>query len=299
MKANSKSKTYLAKWRSDKAEQAYRQLEDAAWRRATDSLPDAIDVTTGFGQTRVYHWPGNGPAVVFLHGMGDLSLRWVPYAEKLTDMDVYAVDVMGDVGRSTPTVGFTAPSDYAIWLTDTMDALNLTTPHVVGESFGGYIALSYAIETGRVASTVGIDPVGVTKLRLASFTAWGFSAGLAGFTPDPVRKRLAGPLRQPLLLNKDDLKLYMTGYRNHPPKIPPQPLFTDDELASITTPVRVLAAGKSAAFDGEHMVERINTLVPKGEGRLLADAGHSLSMARFDDCLAIVQSAVELGHATP
>ncbi len=294
MKAQARGKTYLGKWKSDQAEQAYRALEVAAWDQATDNQPEPIDIETGYGTSRVYRWPGNGPAVVFLHGMGDFSIRWVPYAERLTGFDVYAVDIMGDVGRSKPTVGFTNSTEYADWFGQTMNGLGLDNPHVVGESLGGYIALVYAITSGKAASVVGIDPVGVVDLRLARFTAWGMAMALASFTPTPLRRRLAHRLRHPLLLDKEAMNLYLTGFRGHPMAVPPQPLFTDEELGTITCPVRVLAAAKSSAFDAEALAKRINDNVPDGTAVVLPDAGHSLSMSRFDDCLTAVQ-----GQLTP
>lgn len=290
MKAQSERKTYLGRWKSDAAEKAYRTLEDSAWERATDTPPEAIDVETRYGTTRAYRWPGNGPTVVFLHGMGDFSIRWIPYAERLNGCEIYAIDIMGDVGRSKQTVGFTTSTEYADWLDQTITGLALEDPHVVGESLGGYIAFIYAVTHGKADSVVGLDPVGVVDLRLARFTAWGIAMALASLTPTPVRHRLARRLRQPLLLDKDAITLYLTGFRGHPMAVPPQPLITDEQLASITCPVRVLAAAKSAAFDADELAKRINDNIPDGTAVVLPDAGHSLSMSRFDQCLAAIQA---------
>ncbi|MEM7273323.1 MAG: hypothetical protein AAF547_09610, partial [Actinomycetota bacterium] len=87
-----KAKQYLATWRSEKTERRYRALDAELWQRElTGAAPETLDVQTSFGPTRVYRWPGGGPPVVFLHGMGDTSIRWIPYAEQLGDHDVYAV----------------------------------------------------------------------------------------------------------------------------------------------------------------------------------------------------------------
>lgn len=78
--------------------------------------PKAIDVATRFGATRAYRWVGAGTPVVFHHGMTDTSVRWILYAEALDGLDVYAIDIMGDVGRSEPDIGFTTADDYPTWL---------------------------------------------------------------------------------------------------------------------------------------------------------------------------------------
>lgn len=291
--AKSTGRSYLAKWRSQKAEQKYRRLDEALWLRDTNSQPEAIDVDTRFGLTRTYRWPGAGPSVLCIHGMGDTSIRWIPYAEKLASLDFYAVDIMGDVGRSQPNVGFTDAEDYATWLGETIDSLGLQAPCLVGESLGGYVALAHAIGSERVASVVGLDPVGIVDLQMARFMAWAFAAGAAHLAPGPVRRKLAQLLGQPLLLDRQAMQLYLTGQRGHPPKIPPLPVFTDDELASVTVPVHVLAGAKSAAFDARKMAARVNTNIGKGHATILPDVGHSLSMSRFNEAVDAIQSAVD------
>lgn len=287
-----KEKIYLAKWRSTKTEQRYRELDGELWQRdLTGAAPEAIDVPTSFGATRAYHWPGDGPPVIFLHGFGDSSVRWIPFAEQLDGHNIYAIDIMGDVGASTPSVGFTSASDYADWLHETVTGLGLSDPIVVGHSLGGYLALSYAM-TYPVTSTIAIDPVGVVKLRLARFMSMGLAGLMASLSPAPVRRFLAKRQRHPLLADKLGLQVYVYGQRNHPPKLPPLPVFTDDELASISTPLRVLVGAETFVFDVEQLVERVNTLVPQAEATLLPDAGHALTMTHFDECLAVIRSVL-------
>lgn len=287
-----KQRTYLAAWRNTKAERRYRELDAELWQRdLTKDPPETIDVQTSFGPTRVYRWSGDGPPVVFLHGMGDTSIRWIPYAEQLTTNDVYAVDIMGDVGASRPTVGFTSAAGYTDWLHQTMTELGLTNPTIVGESLGGFLALSYAMRK-PVASTVVFDPVGVVKLRLARFMAMGAWGLLGSISPGPLRRFLGHRCRQPLLLDKAGLRLFGLGQRGHPPKLPPLPVFTDQELSSISDPLHVLAGAESTVFDVEQLVERVSATIPGATARLLPDASHGFSMTHVDACLAAVRTAL-------
>ncbi|MEL6983429.1 MAG: alpha/beta fold hydrolase, partial [Actinomycetota bacterium] len=151
-----KEKRYLATWRSAAAEQRYRDLDAELWQRdLTGPAPEVLDVATSFGTTRAYRWPGEGPPIVFLHGMGDTSIRWIPFAERLEGREVYAIDIMGDVGASSPTVGFTSAADYPDWLHQAITALAITNPVVVGYSLGGYVALSYAMSGAGSVSGPG------------------------------------------------------------------------------------------------------------------------------------------------
>lgn len=290
------TKQYRARWRSPKAEQRYRQLDAKLWQRdLIGRAPESIDIATDFGSTRVYRWPGSGSPVVLLHGMGDTSIRWIPYAEKLVDHDVYAIDIMGDVGASTPDIGFTSATGYTDWLQQAIAKLGITEPTVVGYSLGGYLALSYAglSSTGAppVASTVLFDPVGVVKLRLGRFTLMGLEGLVGSLAPDGVRNLIGQRRRQPLLLDKEGLHLYTTGQRGHPPKIPPLPVFTDEQLGSIRTPVRAVIGARTTIFDVQKMADRITSMT-NGHAQLVPDAGHGLVTSHPDACMAAIRSAL-------
>lgn len=286
-----KEKTYKGQWSSDRAEAKFRAKEAVVWERAKRE-PEAIDVATRFGSTRAYRWAGTGTPVVFLHGMTDTSVRWIPYAEALDGRDLYAIDIMGDVGHSKPTIGYSSADDYAVWLGETLDELGVTMPHLVGASLGGYIAFSYAMRPERVTSLVGFEPAGVTDLKLVKLMGWSVRCALAAFTPEPVRRRLARRLRQPILTDKAAMALVLQAQRGHPIRLPPAPTFTDEQLQSITAPIHVLAGAGSKAFDSERLVDRINKVPPRGKARLLSEAGHALTESHFDDCVAAISETI-------
>ena len=285
-------KTYKGQWSSDRAEAKFRAKEAVLWARARRQ-PEAIDVATQFGSTRAYRWEGAGTPIVFLHGMTDTSVRWIPYAEELHGHDVYAIDIMGDVGHSTPEMGFTSAHDYAIWLGDTLDGLGVVEPHIVGASLGGYIAFSYAMRSDSVASLIGFEPVGVVKLKLFKLMRWSVRCALASFAPEAARRRLASRFRQPLLADNAAMALVLQAQRGHPIKVPPCPVFTDDQLLSIAAPICVLAGADSKAFDVTGLIDRINTIPPRGEAKLLTDAGHALSDPDLDRMTDFVRRIVQ------
>lgn len=286
-------KTYTGSWKSDRAEQKFRVADAARWEQATDAPPVAIDVTTRFGSTRVHRWPGDGADIVLLHGVGDTSFRWITYAEPLADCNVFAIDIMGDVGNSTHDVGFETVDDFGIWLSETIDSLGLTAPHIAGMSLGGYVALSHAVQGGPAASLVLFDPVGLIELRLFRFIRWGAATGLAALAPRPIRQWAGRRLRQPVLDDKADVRAHMKGSMGHPMKLPPLPVFTDEQLASIAVPVRVVAGAKSPPFDGEAMIQRATRAFKNASTRLLPDAGHALAITHHDVCVAELRAAVD------
>src|SRR5438874_2325367 len=129
-----KEREYLGRWRNAKAEHRFRAVEDELWRERFAQPPRALDVETNAGTTRVYHWPGVGVPIVLLHGMGGTSLMWAEFVDDLEGQSIYAIDTMGDAGRSVHRVAFRGVVDVARWLDETLAGLELNEAHLVGNS---------------------------------------------------------------------------------------------------------------------------------------------------------------------
>jgi pimeloyl-ACP methyl ester carboxylesterase len=104
---------------------------------------------------------GTGPALLFLHGAGGAG-RWLPFQERLgKGFSVYFPSHPGH-GGSPAAEWIEHISDLAFHYLDLVDALGLERVHVVGASFGGWIAAEVAtMASHRLASLVLIDPVGI------------------------------------------------------------------------------------------------------------------------------------------
>jgi pimeloyl-ACP methyl ester carboxylesterase len=90
-----------------------------------------------------YERAGSGPALVLLHGyVADGPTTWRQQLDDLCDeFTVVAWDAPGTGGSSDPPESF-GMSGYADCLAGFVGALRLTTPSVLGLSFGGALALS-------------------------------------------------------------------------------------------------------------------------------------------------------------
>jgi len=104
---------------------------------------------------------GSGAALLFLHGAGG-ACRWLPFQERLAkSFNVYFPSHPGH-GGSPAAEWIEHISDLAFHYLDVLDTLDLERPHLVGASFGGWIAAEIAtMASHRLQSLVLIDPVGI------------------------------------------------------------------------------------------------------------------------------------------
>ena len=219
---------------------------------------DVADLRSEFGTSRVYSCgPPAGPPVVLLAAYGATSAEWNPLAHDLVGTHrVHAVDVPGDPGRSV--ADGTAPATAAHlrrWFASVLDGLGLESAHLVGHSYGAWIALDFALgEPGRVSALTLLDPTMCFASLLKGYV----------FRATPVMMKPTGDRRTALIhwetrgvpLNENWLALTALG--------------TDAFGLTSTVPTKIPAA---SAFDRLHAP---TTVVLAGRGRVL----HARTAAR-------------------
>ena len=232
--------------------------------------------------------PASGDPIVFLPGATGTALSWTPYVKALPGRTVWALDTIGDVGRSVPRVPLEDSDGIARWLDETCSAVGIERAHLAGTSYGGFAALSLAIhKPARPASLTLIDPGGLAPLRLLRFMLWGVPMLFGVLAPGPIRRRLART--RPLLEDPRLMKMTLYGQRNHVTRTPAAHPLTDEELRSITAPTTVVIASRSAPFDPK---------IAAGRARLISnatvdviDAGHEVMWTHADRCVSHVSRA--------
>ncbi|KUN09478.1 alpha/beta hydrolase [Streptomyces yokosukanensis] len=239
------------------------------------------DVETSFGTTHVYRYDPEDPAarertpVVLVHGAGSCSAMWYPNTPALgAERPVYAIDTPGDPGRSVQRAPIHEPEHAAQWLDETLAGLGLGQVHLLGSSYGGWLALNQAHRAPeRLASVTLLDPGGLEKVGLRFFV-WIFASLFATFAPKSLRPRLASWLEQPVLVVPELRTMIRTGVRAYRIRRPvPQPL-TEAELCTISTPLYLVLGRRSLLLHPDRQVERVPRLIPGARAEIISRTGH-------------------------
>src|ERR1041384_4041091 len=115
---------------------------------------------------------GRGPSVVLIHGLGGFAEYWRHNAAALaTRATVYALDLPG-FGRSSKPHTRYPLAFFATAVRGFMDALGIGQAAIIGHSFGGAVAATYALthpsRVERVALLGAIVPGFSYRLLLAA-----------------------------------------------------------------------------------------------------------------------------------
>jgi pimeloyl-ACP methyl ester carboxylesterase len=136
--------------------------ELASWKTPTEE----IDLPTDFGRTHAIAFgnPSGQPLVLF-HWFSSNSNVWKDMAPLLAaDFRVYAVDVIGDMGKSVATDPPADEAGLASWASQVLDGLGLDRPLVGGLSNGGFTAAVFAREKPeRVKKLILMSPAATLR----------------------------------------------------------------------------------------------------------------------------------------
>jgi pimeloyl-ACP methyl ester carboxylesterase len=116
---------------------------------------------------------GTGDPVVLIHGLGATKASFLPTIDALSQSHrAIAVDLPGFGDSDKPLFGGYDPPFFARAITALLDAVEVDSAHVVGNSMGGRVALELGLEhPDRVRRLVMLAP-SMSWLRSRPFAPW-------------------------------------------------------------------------------------------------------------------------------
>jgi pimeloyl-ACP methyl ester carboxylesterase len=245
---------------------------------------EPIEVNTSLGSTHLNAaGPKGSPPLLLFPGFASNSTMYWPNIEALAKhCRVYAIDTIGQPGRSLPTKPLTTANCNA-WILEILDHLDADRVHVMGLSLGGWLSMNFAIgQPTRTNKVIILDPAASLEPMGRSF----FWHSLIPFMIRPTRKGLIKFFRwltQGYSTNLDYGEMMLQGVLNTNPQPPLRPIpFTDEQLQSLVSPVLLLVGEKSVIYDPERVIDRARKQIPRVQPEMLANASHALNMEQVD-----------------
>lgn len=200
------------------ADATYADGDDAAWTSVDwPSVTRTVEVD-GRG-VNVVDTGGDGPPLLFIHGLGALWQSWLlnipPF---MHSHRVVALDLPGFGGSEMPDGPISIPA-YARTVDEVCRRLDVECPVVVGNSMGGFIGAELALDyPTRVAKLVLVAAAGLSmeeqrREPLMTFArVWAAATTRAGAYADPVirRPRLRRAALQTVLRYPEKLSVPLT-----------------------------------------------------------------------------------------
>jgi pimeloyl-ACP methyl ester carboxylesterase len=288
--------TQTSAFKTSEGEAAYLAAYDATLKLWPVPYEE-IEVSSRFGITHVVtSGPVDGPPLVLLHGTMTTLMMWLPnIADFSKTYRLYAIDIMGHPSKSIPNEPIRNAADFTEWLGVTLNGLNLDRIFLAGISFGGWIALNFAMnEPARVRKLVLLSPAASFRSLSPRF---GLRAVLSGIIPS---RRMMNSFFAWMGLEaapgetvtQSLLDLIWLGGQHF--RVPPETrrivgsVFTDEELSALQVPVLLLIGEKEVIYDPAAALARARRLIPNLEGVLVPQSGHAMSYTQHQIVDALV-----------
>ena len=111
---------------------------------SADDFP--VNLVHLHGNAVAYRRAGDGPVLLLLHGIAGSSETWLPAMRLLQrDYTVLAPDFLGH-GASAKPPGDYSLGNYAAGMRDLLDLLEIDRATVIGQSYGGGVAMQFAYQ---------------------------------------------------------------------------------------------------------------------------------------------------------
>ncbi len=207
--------------------------------------------------------------MILLHGSTGNSSMWeLDAAIYSQHYRTYAVDILGEPGKSDSNrLKWNSPA-YAEWLSDVFDGLNLEQAKILGISLGGWMALRFATYAPeRVSHLLLLCPGGITYVR-PSLLVRALPLLMLGKKGSlPMIRLLFGNQAVPKEM-KDYFSLILSQYRARAGLLP---VFSRADLQQLTMPTLLLVGAEDSLFSAPKTVKRTDEILPNLTAEIIPD----------------------------
>jgi len=214
----------------------------------------------------------NNPPLILLHGTGSNSLMWMSDTYEFSKYyHVFAIDIIGDCGKSSENRPDLNSADYSDWLLFIITSLKLNKVSIIGYSFGGWIALDFASKfPEKILKLVLLATAGVTDVKLGTLF-WLLITSVSGkWGFNKLNKMVYGNIQ----LNKIVLDFVLIVKKFYKPRTDRIPKISDISLNNIDSPVLFIGGDNDCFFDSMQTAARLKQNINEVQCLILKNTNH-------------------------
>ncbi len=187
---------------------------------------------------------------------------------------MYALDTLGDVGKSKARQLPANRDGFANWLGDVLDGLHIPAADLMGISYGGFLAVNFALKfKERVRRLILLCP----GIPLGPFTLQWMIRGM------PMILRPSVPTVRWFIKgasttrNQDDLMhVFITGMTSARSMKILRPSIHKDEWKQLQMSILLLIGDHEIMYEPAKAIRQAKQLIPHIQAELIENAGHFL-----------------------
>lgn len=270
----------ISVFRSPEGEAQYHAAYEAVLKEWPVPYEELV-IPTRLGETHVIaSGPKDAAPLALLHPAGGGGVIWVRNVGPLSQQyRTYAIDTISETNKSLLTHPISIRhqrQEFADWMADLFDGLQIERACLVGNSFGGFLALNAALHLPeRVKKIVLISPA-ATFVPIPAW-AWHFMPANAIGSMIGSKRMLLGPydwIWQDFPREGSVVQLRtITAITGRPRHWSPT-VFSDEELRQIRTPVLLLIGDHEVIYRPQDAIRRATRLVAGLKAEIVPNANH-------------------------
>ncbi|NOW82499.1 pimeloyl-ACP methyl ester carboxylesterase [Clostridium beijerinckii] len=231
-------------------------------------------VDTKYGKTFIIaSGEKSNPPLILLHGSGMNSVMWLrDIKEYSKTYRVYAIDMLGEPGKSDENRPSLSGSSYAEWLKEVFENLSVERANIIGISLGAWLAIKFSVSYPEMASKlVLLCPSGVGPQK-KSFIFKAIAYGILG---EKGIDKLYYKVNGNQSISEEMLKYQKLIGKSFNYRKETIPVFSDNELKILTMPIVLFVGAKDIMLHSNKTARRLGNLLPHAQINILPKAGHS------------------------
>ncbi len=241
---------------------------------------EEVEVPTQFGTTHLIACgPNSGKPLILLHGQDSSAISWIyNVAELSRAFRVYALDTIGDIGKSKPTHQPNSREEYAQWMLEVFDQLKIEKADLVGLSYGGFLATNFALAYPERVNRIGLLSPGIPNFGPPTLQWANYGMPMMFFPSRSTIKRFISGISLKGYSPEDPVHEQMIiGIMNMRKVSFMRPVFTEEEFKRMQMPVLLLIGDHEIMYAPQKALTNAARLIPGLQAELIPHASHMLN----------------------